>query len=240
MFQRLKSTSLSSNVFKILKDSSARSGYSFAHFSKRNQFFHLQINESKSIINPNNFRFYSTQDPKKFDLEDTTSPEEKLKQINFDRMKVPPLDGQPETRADAKILKLVDDISSLSMVEQFIFMRALAEKLGVPFESLISMGSVGGGGPVQAAQPTAAAAPKEEKKEAPPKTAFTVKLTQMDDGAKYKVLKEIRDLKPGMNIAESKKYIEGLPKVLVEGVSKEVAEKWAEKLKAVGGVVEIE
>ena len=53
----------------------------------------------------------------------------------------------------------------------------------------------------QAAQPQAQAAPKaEEKKEE--KKGFTVKMTKVDEGSKYKVLKEFRTLKPGLSIAD--------------------------------------
>lgn len=45
---------------------------------------------------------------------------------------------------------------------------------------------------------------KKEEPKAQEKTSFTVKLVKMDEGAKYKVLKEIRALKPGMNIADVK------------------------------------
>jgi len=59
--------------------------------------------------------------------------------------------------------------------------------------------------PAQAAAAApAAAAPKEEKKEE--KKGFSVKMTKVDEGSKYKVLKEFRTLKPGLSIADVKSF----------------------------------
>jgi len=89
---------------------------------------------------------------------------------------------------------------------------------------------------------------KQEKKEkkgsapAPPpvQTEFKLKLTAIGENSKYKILKEILALKPGIQITESKPLVEKLPSVLKEGMTKEEAEQWKAKLQAAGGVVEIE
>lgn len=82
------------------------------------------------------------------------------------------------------------------------FTKEMSKVMGIDINQVMA-------GPVPAASAAApapaAAAPAEEKKEekaAPAKSTVTIKLTKVDEGNKYKVLKEIRALKPGMNLAE--------------------------------------
>merc|ERR1719181_2425437 len=81
------------------------------------------------------------------------------------------------------------------------------------------------------------AAGGEEKKEE--KTTFGVKLESFDAGSKIKVIKEVRAV-TSLGLKEAKELVEGAPKVLQEGLSKEDAEALKEKFAAVGGVIVIE
>ena len=92
----------------------------------------------------------------------------------------------------------------------------------------------GGAGP--------AAAPAEEDEPAPApqeKTLFNVKLEAIDAASKPKAIKEIKTLL-GLSLVDSKKFVEGVPKVMKESVPKEDAEKMIETLKAVGATVIME
>lgn len=133
---------------------------------------------------------------------------------------------------------LADQIISLNIKDTYLVMEAVRRKLELPkdFFNLLQSGGGGGGGSAQSSAPPPPP-PAEEKP--PEKTSFVVKLISFDDAAKFKVLKEIRALKPGMQLMESKALIEKLPSVLKEDVSKEEGDKWIEKLKAAGAVVEL-
>ncbi|RAR03020.1 putative mitochondrial 54S ribosomal protein MNP1 [Stemphylium lycopersici] len=97
-------------------------------------------------------------------------------------------------------------------------------------------------GPGGAGPAAAAAAPVEEEEAAPAaqeKTLFNLKLEKFDAGAKPKVIKEIKAML-GLSLVDSKKFVEGAPKMMKEGVPKEEAEKIVETLKAIGGTVVME
>jgi large subunit ribosomal protein L7/L12 len=91
-----------------------------------------------------------------------------------------------------------------------------------------------------AAGPTAAAV---EEDDAPPpaaeKTLFTLKLQSFEAASKPKIIKEVKSML-GLSLVDSKKFVEGAPKVLKEGVSKEEGEKIVVAIKALGGVVVME
>jgi len=160
-----------------------------------------------------------------------------------------------------EIEQMVDGYIKLNVVEQQIYHRCLCKKLGLNFDNImlavagkfggVSPGPIGGEAP-SAAQGSsgaeaAATAGKDAKKDAKKeeakkeeKSTVTIKLVKLADGAKYKVLKEIRTLKPGMSVADSKNFVENLPSVLAEGVSKEEAAKWEQKIKEAGGEIAME
>lgn len=89
------------------------------------------------------------------------------------------------------------------------------------------------------------ASQSQEKKDAKPAGApkaaakQDVKLVSFPEANKFKVLKEIRTLKPGMNLMESKALIEGLPKVVIKELPAKQAEEWKTKLTDAGAVVEL-
>lgn len=104
---------------------------------------------------------------------------------------------------------------------------ALKDRLGVDDSALA---------PMAMAAPAAAPAPAEEKVE---KTEFDVKLTGFDSGKKIAIIKEVRAI-TGLGLKEAKAAVEGAPKVIKAGVSKNEAEELQRKLKDLGAEVELE
>jgi large subunit ribosomal protein L7/L12 len=122
----------------------------------------------------------------------------------------------------ADIAKLVDELSSLTVLEAAELSKALEEKWGVSAAAPVAVAAVAGG----------AAAPAEEEK-----TEFTVVLA--DAGAnKINVIKEVRAI-TGLGLVEAKNLVEGAPKPVKEGVNKEDAEKFKKQLEAAGAKVEL-
>ncbi|MBA7489779.1 hypothetical protein ES702_00313 [subsurface metagenome] len=96
--------------------------------------------------------------------------------------------------------------------------------------------------PAASSGPAAAAAPVEEEEPAPvaqEKSLFTLKLKSFDAAAKSKIIKEVKAML-GLSLIDSKKFVESVPKVMKEGVTKEEGSKIVETIKALGGVVEME
>ena len=126
--------------------------------------------------------------------------------------------------ADTSVL--VDQLSGLTVLEVADLVKQLEEKWGVSAAAPVAVAAVGaaGGG--------AAAAPVEEK------TAFDVVLKETG-GNKIAVIKEVRACVAGLGLAEAKALVEGAPKTLKEGVTKEEAEEIKKKIEAAGAKVEI-
>ena len=122
----------------------------------------------------------------------------------------------------ADLSKLVDDLSSLTVLEAAELAKLLEEKWGVSAAAAVA---------VAAAPGAAAAAPVEEK------TEFTVVLAAAGD-KKIEVIKEVRAL-TGLGLKEAKDLVEGAPKPVKEGVSKEEAEKVKATLEKAGAKVEL-
>ena len=124
----------------------------------------------------------------------------------------------------ADLQKIVDDLSSLTVLEAAELAKLLEEKWGVSAAAAVAVaGPAGGGG--------AAAAPAEEK------TEFTVVLAAAGD-KKIEVIKEVRAI-TGLGLKEAKDLVEGAPKPLKEGVNKEEADKVKAQLERVGAKVEL-
>src|SRR5688500_10527362 len=126
----------------------------------------------------------------------------------------------------AEIQALVNDISSLSLMQAAELVKALEEKLGVKAAAAAPVMMAGGGG---AAAPAAAAA--EEK------TEFAVHLTNAGD-KKINVIKVVREV-TSLGLKEAKDLVDGAPKVVKEGVTKEEAATIKKKFEEVGATVEI-
>eukprot|EP01099_Mayorella_cantabrigiensis_P007851 TRINITY_DN7138_c0_g1_i1.p1 TRINITY_DN7138_c0_g1~~TRINITY_DN7138_c0_g1_i1.p1 ORF type:complete len:257 (-),score=61.87 TRINITY_DN7138_c0_g1_i1:23-793(-) len=147
------------------------------------------------------------------------------------------------------IYELADQIVELDPREGVQLLGLLAIKLGIdPTEALTSgFGGGGGGGGARGgsggAEP-AASAPEPEKKAdakpAAPAEPALVKLRLKSVGdQKFKILKEIRALRPELQLVETKGLIDNLPSTLKDGLTPEEGKKWAEKFKEAGGEVEL-
>jgi large subunit ribosomal protein L7/L12 len=121
----------------------------------------------------------------------------------------------------ADLAKLVDDLSSLTVLEAAELSKMLEEKWGVSAAAAVAV----------AAAPGAAAAPVEEQ------TEFTVVLAATGD-KKIEVIKEVRAI-TGLGLKEAKDLVEGAPKPVKEGVSKDEADKIKATLEKVGAKVEL-
>ena len=125
----------------------------------------------------------------------------------------------------ADTTKIVEQLSGLTVLEIAGLVKELEEKWGVSAAAPVAAAAapVAGG---------AAAAPVEEK------TAFEVILKEMGSN-KIGVIKEVRAAVPGLGLAEAKALVEGAPKTMKEGVTKEEAEEIKKKVEAAGAKVEI-
>ena len=122
----------------------------------------------------------------------------------------------------ADLSKIVDELSSLTVLEAAELAKMLEEKWGVSAAAAVA---------VAAGPAGAAAAPAEEK------TEFTVVLAAAGD-KKIEVIKEVRAL-TGLGLKEAKDLVEGAPKTVKEGVNKEEADKIKATLEKVGAKVEL-
>jgi large subunit ribosomal protein L7/L12 len=125
--------------------------------------------------------------------------------------------------------KLVEQLSSLSVLEIAGLVKQLEEKWGVSAAAPVAVASAPAGGAAGAGGAPAAA---EEK------TTFEVILKEMGAN-KIGVIKEIRSAVPGLGLAEAKALVEGAPKTIKEGVTKQEADEIKKKVEAAGAKVEI-
>ena len=119
---------------------------------------------------------------------------------------------------------LIQEIESMTVLELANLVKALEERFGVSAQAVAAPAAGGGA--------AAAAASAEEQ------TEFNVELT--DAGAnKLNVIKAVRELVSGLGLKEAKDMVDGAPKIVKEGASKEEAAKIKEKLEAAGAKVTI-
>lgn len=126
----------------------------------------------------------------------------------------------------ADLAKLVEDLSSLTLLEAAELTKMLEAKWGVSAAAPVAMGAM----PVAAV----AAAPVEEVEE---QTEFNVILTGAGD-KKINVIKEVRAL-TGLGLKEAKDVVEGTPSTIMEAVTKEAAADAKAKLEAAGATVQV-
>ena len=124
--------------------------------------------------------------------------------------------------ASEKITQILDEVKALTILELADLVKALEEEFGVSAAPVAVAGAAVAG----------AAAPAAEEK-----TEFDVILKAFGD-KKLDVIKAIRNI-TGLGLKEAKELVEGAPKTVKEGVTKEEADKVAEELKAAGAEVEI-
>ena len=122
--------------------------------------------------------------------------------------------------ASEKVTAMIEEIKALTVLELSELVHALEEEFGVSAAAM-------------AAPAAGAAAPAAEEK-----TEFDVVLTGFDAAAKIKVIKVVREI-TGLGLAEAKAVVEGTPKTLKEGLSKEDAEAMKAKVEENGGKVEL-
>lgn len=122
--------------------------------------------------------------------------------------------------ASEKITAILDEIKALTILEVADLVKALEEEFGVS------------AAPVAVAAVAGAAAPAAEEK-----TEFDVVLTSFGS-SKLGVIKAVREV-TGLGLKEAKELVEGCPKTLKEGVSKDEAEKIKASLEATGAEIEI-
>ncbi len=121
----------------------------------------------------------------------------------------------------ADLAKIVDELSALTVLEAAELSKMLEEKWGVSAAAPVAVAAAGAAG----------AAPVEEK------TEFDVVLAEAGAN-KINVIKEVRAI-TGLGLKEAKDLVEGAPKTVKEGVSKEDAEKFKKQLEAAGAKVEV-
>jgi large subunit ribosomal protein L7/L12 len=127
----------------------------------------------------------------------------------------------------ADIQKIAEEISSLTLLEARDLVKILEDKFGIKAAAPMAMASI----PAAGIGVGAEAAPAEEK------TEFDVMLTGFGD-KKIQVIKVVREL-TGLGLKEAKDLVEGVPKPIKEGVSKEEAATMKKKIEEAGGTVDI-
>ncbi|XP_068007433.1 large ribosomal subunit protein bL12m [Melanerpes formicivorus] len=133
-----------------------------------------------------------------------------------------------------KVRQLVQDIAGLTLLEVADLNALLKETLKIPDVGVMPAAAAS----LMPSQP----APQDEedlplKKE---KTHFTVRLTDLKPADKVKLIKEVKNFVPGVNLVQAKKLVESLPQEIKANASKEEAEKIKAALEAAGGTVVLE
>ena len=118
--------------------------------------------------------------------------------------------------------QILDAIASMTVLEASELVKAMEEKFGVTAAAPVMVAGAG-------------AAPAEAAEE---QTEFNVSLESAAADKKIAVIKAVRGI-TGLGLKEAKELVEGAPKVLKEGVSKEEAEKIKKEVEEAGGVVKI-
>ena len=126
----------------------------------------------------------------------------------------------------SKLETIVEELSSLTVLEAAELSKMLEEKWGVSAAAPVAMMAAGGGG---------AAAPAEAVEE---QTEFTVVLTGAGD-KKINVIKEVRTVRPDLGLKEAKDLVEGAPQNIKENVSKQEAADIKSKLEAAGATITV-
>jgi len=147
-----------------------------------------------------------------------------------------PIDGaQPQV--SEKIVKLVDDIGSLTILEVSQLNTLMKSKFGLSDVAVAAAPAAGA--PVAA---VAAIAEVEEEEEAAPavvQTEFTVKLKSFETKAKIKVIKQIKSSIAGINLVEAKKLVESAPCDIKKDIPKDEADELKAVFEKLGAVMEI-
>ena len=119
--------------------------------------------------------------------------------------------------------EIIAAIESMTILELADLVKEMEEKFGVSAAAPVVVGGAA----------AAEAAPAEEEK-----TEFDVVLKEAG-AQKLKVIKVVREVKPGLGLKEAKELVDGAPSTLAEGISKEAAEELKKKMEEVGAEIEI-
>ena len=119
--------------------------------------------------------------------------------------------------------EIISAIESMTILELADLVKEMEEKFGVSAAAPVVVGAVAGG----------EAAPAEEEK-----TEFDV-ILKSAGAQKLKVIKVVREVKPGLGLKEAKDLVDNCPSTLAEGIAKEAAEELKKKLEDAGAVIEI-
>ena len=123
--------------------------------------------------------------------------------------------------ASEKITAMIEEVKALTVLELSELVKALEEEFGVSAAAMAAPAA--GGGAAEAAAE---------------KTEFDVVLAGFDAAAKIKVIKVVREI-TGLGLGEAKAVVEGAPKAIKEGVSKDEAEELKKQLEEAGAKVEL-
>ena len=126
----------------------------------------------------------------------------------------------------AELASIVDQLSKLTVIETAELVKKLEEAWGVTAAAPVAVAAAGAA--------AGGAAPAAEAK-----TAFDVILVSAPADKKIAVIKIVREVKPGLGLAEAKALVEGAPKPLLEGANKADADAAKKKLEDAGAKVEI-
>lgn len=126
---------------------------------------------------------------------------------------------------------IINAIGGMTVLELAELIKAIEEKFDVKAAAPVAVAAMPAGGAAGAQSGGGQAAAEE-------KTSFDVILTNGGD-KKIQVIKVIRNLLPGLGLKEAKDLVEGAPKTVKEGVSKEEAQKIKKELEEAGATVEI-
>ncbi len=127
-----------------------------------------------------------------------------------------------EAVANSKLASIIESVKALSVMELADLVKALEKEFGVSAAAVAVAGPAGGG---------AAAA------EAP--TSFTVTLLEVTPDKKIQAIKLVREVL-GLGLADAKGFVEGVPKVVKDGLEKGPADELAKKFQEAGGKVKVE
>ncbi|KAI1716380.1 c2H2 type zinc-finger (2 copies) domain-containing protein [Ditylenchus destructor] len=152
---------------------------------------------------------------------------------------VPP--GETEPEISPRVQELADQILNLSLLQAADLNKVLKKKLKISDAPMMPAGMM-----MAAMNKKPSAKPAEEKKggveekKVDKRKVFSVKLVKFDDAKKITLIKQIRDLIPGLNLVQAKKFIESAPVEVKGDLGPKDAEDLKAKLEAVGGTVELE
>ncbi|KAI3630306.1 hypothetical protein MIR68_011741 [Amoeboaphelidium protococcarum] len=155
-----------------------------------------------------------------------------------DALKPASLESPPSER----VQDIASQITRLSLLETSQLVAVLKSQLGIT-DAMMAVPAAGSASVQQTAGAAASGGDADQKTaqpEAPKKTKFSLKLVKIDAAQKAKVIREIKNLIPNINLVEAKKFVESAPKVVRENISKEDCDKIKAALEAVGATVEVE